>query len=321
MLSPNAVPLPLPAPRSPTPQVPTVPNSPRTMGNYPSMGVLPGAMPGGMHGAPPATAPAGGLPPGFVPLGPPTPSGSSSNLPPMHSTPRTTPADLYGMRGQQPTVSRRRDSLSTTSSDSEPRPVLPPSIARHGRSRSDSAHSGTPTVIVRPPSSASGSVSTKGTSRPSLYSAAPPPRQSQHSAPPVIPPSGTMSPRAGAPASGHMRSLSLNAGSTPGFPFPARTLSTTPGPQSQSQSQLRRMPSDASVGSAKSGRSYTHYEPSEYVDAAYLASSEDLTANVLSPNTVANTRANAGGSRPNIPSALRPGPGVSSPALSYASLR
>ncbi|KAI0787186.1 hypothetical protein BC629DRAFT_496759 [Irpex lacteus] len=90
-----------------------------------------------------------------------------------------------------------------------------------------------------------------------------------------------MSPRSAASRlsqyQGHTRSLSLNAGNTPAAPS-NRPLSTAPPPK------LRRVPSDASVDSAVSGLSrnsrnsgFDHYRPSEYVDPAFLASSEDLT--------------------------------------------
>lgn len=103
------------------------------------------------------------------------------------------------------------------------------------------------------------------------------------------------------------RSLSLNAGSTPAM---------VPRPLSGG-SEIRRVPSASSMNSDTSRKSggYQHYDPTGYVDPAFLASSEDLTS-VQSPNTRANTRANAGWTGPG-PSRLR----SSSPSFSYASLR
>lgn len=97
----------------------------------------------------------------------------------------------------------------------------------------------------------------------------------------------------------------MHAGSTPALSG-GRPLSTAPPPK------LRRVPSDASVDSAVSGlsREYAHYEPQTYVDPAFLASSEELPQ-PFSPNTQANTRANAFGGAPQG--------NRSSSALSYGS--
>ncbi|OJT12569.1 hypothetical protein TRAPUB_10893 [Trametes pubescens] len=107
----------------------------------------------------------------------------------------------------------------------------------------------------------------------------------------------------------HHRSLSFNAGSTPAM---------VPRPLSGG-SQLRRVPSATSINSETSRKigGYQHYDPTEALDAALLASAEDLRT-VQSPHTMANTRANAaayGG--PPGPSKLR----SSSPSMSYASFR
>ncbi|KAI0355369.1 hypothetical protein OH77DRAFT_1589842 [Trametes cingulata] len=105
----------------------------------------------------------------------------------------------------------------------------------------------------------------------------------------------------------HHRSLSLNAGSTPAM---------VPRPLSGA-SQLRRVPSASSINSDTSRKSggFQHYDPSSYVDAAFLASTEDLSS-MQSPNTMANTRANAVYANPG-PSKLR----ASSPSMSYTSFR
>ncbi|KAI0371553.1 hypothetical protein BV20DRAFT_965310 [Pilatotrama ljubarskyi] len=105
----------------------------------------------------------------------------------------------------------------------------------------------------------------------------------------------------------HHRSLSLNAGSTPAM---------VPRPLSGA-SQLRRVPSAGSVNSDTSRKSggFQHYDPNSYVDAAFLASTEDLSS-MQSPHTMANTRANAVYANPG-PSKLR----SSSPSMSYNSFR
>ena len=110
------------------------------------------------------------------------------------------------------------------------------------------------------------------------------------------------------------RSLSLHAGSTPAMV--ARPLSGT----SQPQQQVHRVPSATSINSATSRQSggYQHYDRNAYVDIALLASPSPSTvelAGMVSPHTMANTRANAAYSAG--PSRLR----GSSPAVSYASLR
>ena len=169
------------------------------------------------------------------------------------------------------------------------------------------------TPIIRPPSSAS-------TAHRSVYATAPTPAGVQYPAAPGPPgtPGANMSPRSVASrlSGGHQRSLSLNAGSTPAPS--TRPLSTAPPPK------LRRVPSNDSIDSAVSGISrhsqYDHYRPSEYVDPAFLASSEDLTnANMLSPNTRANTRANTAGSRKSVHTS-RP-VSRNSDALSYVSMQ
>lgn len=346
MLSPNSTTSPLPVipptrrvvPEQSMPGIPTVPNSP-SMNHYPSIGmlpipppVMPGSMPGGMPARPisrTSSTPVQGLPAGFVPTGL-TPASSPMNLPPTHSTPRGTFGKLYGGPGQS--RSRPPSEVDSLSSDSDisatirtiPAPgvvrPIPPPGAMHTRSRSESTRSHAPSIVVQAASS-DGSASSKGTSRArqSLYAPTAPSGVPFVGVPPRAP-SAAGSVNSGASAmSGHGRSLSLNAGNTPGFT--SRTLGNS------SQTQLRRVPSNASDGSAASGpslhrkSSYSHYEPNEYIDAAFLASAEDLTTtNVLSPNTAANTRSNSGpgGTRPTVPSVYRPKSAASS-ALSYGS--
>lgn len=124
-------------------------------------------------------------------------------------------------------------------------------------------------------------------------------------------PGGALSPRSSTSrlsfgGLGHQRSLSLNAGTTPAAM--ARPLSKGPTPD------LRRVPSASSVASRQSG--YTHYDPSQYKDVAYLASSEDLPRMIAvqSPGTWANTRQNV-----NVPFASGDPHVRSSSALSYVS--
>ncbi|KAI0775909.1 hypothetical protein BD413DRAFT_491096 [Trametes elegans] len=111
----------------------------------------------------------------------------------------------------------------------------------------------------------------------------------------------------------HHRSLSLNAGSTP---------ATVPRPLSGA-SQLRRVPSASSINSETSRKEggYEHYDPHTYVDAAFLASAEDLTS-MQSPGTRANTRANASAGAG--AAYAHPGPSKlrsASPSMSYSSFR
>lgn len=92
---------------------------------------------------------------------------------------------------------------------------------------------------------------------------------------------------------GHRRSVSLNAGQTPGAMGKSTTLpgrSVTP------------QPSDHSLGS---GKRYSHYDPSSHLDPAFLASNGPYRPD---PATEANTFANAN-------SRLS-----GSPALSYGAL-
>lgn len=104
----------------------------------------------------------------------------------------------------------------------------------------------------------------------------------------------------------NQRTLNMHAGSTPAIV--SRPLS--------SSQQVRRVPSGSSMNSESSRKSgYQRYDPSEYMEPALLASSEDLTS-MQSPNTLANTRANSAWMGPG-PSRLRP----SSPSMSYASGR
>lgn len=275
LLSPNTSQqnLPPPQPAPVIPPVPTVPNSPSTMGRYPSLGAI-------QRGPTPVDT----LPPGFMP----TPQGSNRPLNPPQSSPRSASPNIYG--GYSAPTDMQR---SASTSSPGPRGKYPQGM--HGRSFSagnasnDSLRSKTP--VARPPSSASSGAG--------IYAAAPIPSGIRYPAPPGRPPTsgsgadrgGPMSPRSTtSQVSGHYRSLSLNAGSTPAPP--SRPLSTAP------THKLRRVPSDTSNESGVSGLSanakqqYNHYDAHKYVDPAFLASSEDLTANVTSANTVAN--ANAG---------------------------
>lgn len=301
MLSPSGSVAELP----PQPVIPTVPNSPQ-LGRFQSMGTI--ADPAG------SGQKVNTLPPGFIPSAPPTPAppaNTSLNPLPMQAISRTGTPNINIYAASPPmAVPELQRSVSSSSSGPSTFPK-----AMHSRSRSagqaslESLGQRSKTPLARPPSSTSGGA-------PSIYQAAPIPPGVMYPAPPG-PPVGVPS-RAdtGTPQSttsrlsGHTRSRSMYAGSTPAPP--SRPLSTAPAPK------LRRVPSDASNDSAVSGLSrssrkeYAHYEPQSYVDPAYLASSEELP---LSPNTHANTRANAqlGG--------LSPSRNRSSDALSYVSLQ
>ncbi|KAI0340767.1 hypothetical protein BDW22DRAFT_1485741 [Trametopsis cervina] len=298
MLSPSMMPETLPPQVQPAPPpIPTAPNSP-SMGRYPSMGALPDVAPGGIPKV-------NHLPVGFLPTGPVTPMGSNANLDPAMGPviPRTTTPSLYGPP-KVPGVQRSVSSSSSGTGRNDPPPGM------HSRSRSaggpsftsamDDLRSKTPGV-ARPSSAASNA------NRPT-YATAPTPSGVLYPAPP----GASMSPRSAASrlSGGQQRGFSLNAGSTPAPS--TRPLSTAPPPK------LRRIPSDTSFDSAISGHSeYERYKPSEYVDPAFLASSEDLNANVFSPNTAANTRVNSSRARKNS----QPSGSRNSPSLSYSSLQ
>ncbi|EKM59756.1 uncharacterized protein PHACADRAFT_250462 [Phanerochaete carnosa HHB-10118-sp] len=291
-LPPSAVEPPLPV----APPMPPVYNSP-SQGRYPSSSLVSESAPAPSSSVLKVNA----LPPGFVPSAPSTPLPQDTQL---QSTPRSTPINLYAPVTSVPQIQRSSSSSSTTSNYPK---------AMHSRSRSmgqppslDSVRSKTP--HARPPSSLG--------SGPPIYQGAPQPPGGY----PVGPgPAGNApeSPRSTTSRmSGHTRSRSLYAGSTPAPP--SRPLSAAPPSALDSAHQLRRASSVASDDSGVSGqsrssrKSHTHYDPNRNLDPAWLAGSQELP---LSPNTRANTRANA--ARTNTP-----GPGSrNSSALSYASLR
>ncbi|OBZ70231.1 hypothetical protein A0H81_09710 [Grifola frondosa] len=315
MLTPDSPSRPLP---SPQPLVPTVPNTPTTA-NAPMPGVFPGMN-------------ASGLPLGFVPMGAPvaTPNNPLSNIPLAQSSPKLplqnifsgTGPDLAAFAGTSPSPARTGFSPAPRSTSRTG------SVGHSGSMNGDPMRPKTP--ATRPSSSLGGSRSPS--TRPHTpsrlqYSMSRPPTEqgTYHDVPVSLraharTPSNAstndlaqgaaheaLSPRStSSRLSGHQRSFSLNAGSTPAMV--PRPLS------SASRPQLRRVPSSGSVASDMSRRSgsFQHYDPNSYLDAAFLASTDDLSG-VQSPNTMANTRANAAP----VPGELR----AASPALSYASLR
>lgn len=111
---------------------------------------------------------------------------------------------------------------------------------------------------------------------------APRPRQSQYA--PQISSSlsadsnGLSSPRSSVSRVGHDRSLSMHAGATPAHM--GRPLSSA-AVREVNDLSLRRQPSVASSMSGSSSirsSSYKAYDPNDYVDPAFLASSDDLLA-------------------------------------------
>lgn len=305
MLSPVAPPEPLPSRSDALREVPTVPNTP-TMRSKPPLGipVLPD-----------------GLPPGFVPTGPVTPASPNSipiHAPIAQSSPRIPGMQIYSNIPSSSTPPSHQRSASTSSPLNPNITSHPRSSSKHSRARStsglgsmsqESLHTNSSTPGLRPTSAMSGASGAQGISRtktPSQpqYAAAPTPPGMQYPDPPYIqaggrpdrPPSamGNMSPHSvSSRLSGHQRSLSMNAGMTPG-PH-ARPLSR----QMDPSSEVRRAPSAGSMSSLvpdQSRKPVNHYDPSKYADPAWLASSEDLVSNVRSPQTDANTRANAGSS-------------------------
>ncbi|EMD40418.1 hypothetical protein CERSUDRAFT_70793 [Gelatoporia subvermispora B] len=259
--------------RSPEPLVLTIPNSPRSGGNMPSMGAL-------------STS---DLPWNFVPVGAPgqtftAPPTSGMNQPPAPPT----GANIYSGMPYAPAPQR---SLSAGPRGS-PAPGTP-------RARTPSALSPTAMRMAGLPQS-----------RPHTpYEAAPippgvrypdprqsrPPSQTANRTPvsmsAELPPSFSraMSPRStSSRLSGHQRSLSMHAGSTPA----AMSRTLTPDEPGAAPT-LRRVPSAGSIASTDSRLSgnYARYDSKEFLEPAFLASSEDL--GVQSPHTMANTRANA----------------------------
>ncbi|KAL7282648.1 hypothetical protein ACG7TL_004121 [Trametes sanguinea] len=285
-------------PRQPSPSVP----GPIYSDGFGGTNVAPGYGYGSPHPPPPAQR--YDVPPSLIPGGPPSP--------------RHTPEPLQGFQGY-PTP-------GSSSSSSFARPVSrgsrPPSAGYGGnmsdmgsRSKTPSARPSSAFGNDRPPSARPvtptqaypASPIPPGMSYPQSYGQVPnvlrsPSRaSSRQSLQPELP-----RPSSRGSAADHHRSLSLNAGSTPAA-F-SRPLSAA--------GQLHRTPSVSSINSetARKSGAFKHYDSTEQLDAAWLASSHDLP-NMQSPQTMANTRANAvyaeaGSSR------MRP----SSP-MSYASFR
>ncbi|OCH95915.1 hypothetical protein OBBRIDRAFT_883536 [Obba rivulosa] len=231
------------------PLVPTVPNSPRSGGNMPSMGSITSVS---------------DLPWNFIPAGQPV---QTFTVPPQR------------VQSVGPGGSRAIDVPPTHT----PSIVSPSAVRATGlpssRPHTPYATAPTPPGLQYPsPLRMGGALPQTGTRTPGSIMAELPPSLSR-----------TMSPRStSSRLSGHQRSLSMNAGSTPAAM--SRTLAAeAPAPAPA----LRRIPSTGSIASNESRHSsnYARYESREFVDPAFLASSEDL--GVQSPNTMANTRANA----------------------------
>ncbi|KAK7696176.1 hypothetical protein QCA50_000827 [Cerrena zonata] len=298
LLSPNAVHAPLSQPSAPEPEVPTVPNSPATRHRYPSVGVMPSEP--------------GGPPLGFMPTGVAgpypniVPNGSGGIPPPLaQSSPKQPIQNIYGGWNPDPRSAPMQRSSSAAGYGSE-------SSGRHTRTQSlgqSQSRPGTAGPSVRPPSvrpPSAGPQQRVRTPQPA-YETAPTPPHLKYPLPPPRPDPANMSPQSissNISSGGHHRSLSMNAGSTPATA--ARPLSNGHRPK------LRRVPSAESIMSATSKGEYSHYQPNEYVDAAFLASPDELTS-IQSPTTAANTRANA-----TFGAALANAGRSSSPAASFS---
>ncbi|KAL4247068.1 hypothetical protein ABKN59_001377 [Abortiporus biennis] len=327
MLSPNAVPQQLPR-SAPTQHVlvPTEPNSPAM--RQPSLGQIPSPAP--FADLPPGFIPTGPifpvgspLPPNIPPLSSPieVPTLTLQQPPPRDRTPtdrRTSspPWPVFpvrsGRNSAEPLYTRSRKDSRSGSSSSDSIPAGP-------KTPTQSSSAWGSGIAGRPPSSMS---NRSGSQRPNTaasgpqYAVAPTPAGLQYPDPPFIqaggrpdppnpsrtPPSRTHSPTPLGPMSprsttsrlstgAHQRSLSLNAGMTP-VSHPQHLPASTNSPP-----KLRRVPSAGSITSNTSRKSgISHFDPNKYVDIAYLASSDDLTASMVqSPNTKENTKANAGG--------------------------
>lgn len=199
------------------------------------------------------------------------PSDVSWGMPPPTNGSGRNSASIYGRPTPERTMSRSS--------------INEPTRSKTPHSRPGSSVGGMPPNIARGPSPAN-----------PHYSPAPLPDGLQYPEPVnrMDPPSrlDTTSPRSVSSrhSGGHRRSVSLNASA-------GMTPANAPHPlSSAAQPMLRRVSSNASASSAGSGHrlsdNYSHYNPKEYVDPAFLASSDDLT-NMQSPGTLANTRANA----------------------------
>ncbi|KAI9000700.1 hypothetical protein BD414DRAFT_472481 [Trametes punicea] len=266
----------------------------------------------------------GGVPPAGYPYGPPNPHGQTqrydippSLVPGAPPSPRRTPEPLQGFQNY-PTP-------GSSSSSSFARPVSrgsrAPSVGPGGSTSDLAFRSRTPSV--RPPSSVGNErpPSARPVTPGRSYAAAPVPSTVGYAETSGVPsvlrsPSRASSRQSLRPelvrpssrASADLqRSLSLNAGSTPAA-MPRPLSATAP---------LHRSPSASSINSetARKSGGYRHYDSSEQLDAAWLASSNDLTS-MQSPQTMANTRTNAVYADPG-PTRMRP----SSPSMSYTSFR
>lgn len=244
------------------------------------------------------------LPLGFVPVGPPTPTPTfpaAHMFPsaPRSSTPVVPPSPRHSRHGHSPYPA---DPGAVPVPPPEwAAPIPPPEWATPIPPPARTASRGSD---ARPPSALGSASGRSRTSSQPRY-IPPPDADRPHT------PGQTGAPYASPRASGarlsvgaHGRSLSMHAGSTPAAG--ARPLSGGGG----GAGELRRVPSTGSIGSNRSG--YAHYNKNEYLDAAYLASSEDLLG-VQSPGTMANTRQNA------TAFGMSMG-GRGSPAVSYQSL-
>ncbi|TCD70026.1 hypothetical protein EIP91_005278 [Steccherinum ochraceum] len=289
LLSPNNGPAPRPLPTD-LDEVATEPNTP-TMRQQQPFAI----------GQPPPPS-VGGFPPGFIPM-PAVPSRPSttapSTAPPMQQSkthPDGVPAGMPGMPGGLPggpTWSMRTGPGPDRAASAQGRPRMTPQMSYESAPMPEGISYPTP-PFGRPRDS---------------------PRAPAAPLDSMSPRSNTT--RLSGGAGSHQRSLSLNAGATPGMS--TLPLSGNPAPK------LRKMPSSESVGSHLSGKSrasgsVSHFDPKQYVDIAALASSENLLANMQSPTTAANTRANASASMRSLGATLRPGSVAASPAAGPAVL-
>ncbi|KZT05606.1 uncharacterized protein LAESUDRAFT_714838 [Laetiporus sulphureus 93-53] len=220
------------------------------------------------------------LPAGFVPSGPPSPS----VLPPAMPVPPQYPP-AQGVTSPNPTMAPIPPSASASYVDVYDRAPSRPASRNSGR--------GTYAEGARPPSVASAHRSRPPSAHSSFF--APPPGQPVHvpgspAAPVRFPASpgqssaaahvsmpATASPRSSlsrlSPAARESR-LGLHAGATPG-PVTREVREARERGRSR---ELHRVPSTGSVGSTFSRQSgYGKYDPKEYVDAAFLASTDNLS--------------------------------------------
>lgn len=351
MLSPHSTPAPLPSqlaqpqPSEPS-MIPTAPNSPSMMQRYPSMGRLssePGMNPNFSFGPSGPSVPYANSGISELPVAQSSPRQHTYDLygnfpsrdrdrdrdssgPMGMQRPPSAASTLFDLNNGQKKHGRTRSASGVPTSLGSSDNIPPTSTFR--------TVPGGPSV--RPPSAMSSSTTTLNNNASGIRRASTPSRPTYEEAPlspgvryPDPPfagnqddvrrvvaadasPRSTSSRLSNGAGPGHHRSLSLNAGSTPGTS--TRPLSNAFAPK------LRRVPSNGSVNSAMSGTSkVSHYDPQTYLDPAFASSSDRLARAEVSENSTAKANASTASLFTGLdvpgPSAFRSSPSVSQVSL------